>query len=411
MLGKETKVTQIQKVLELKAPKKIEAPPKLPKKIEAITRSLEGDELSILLGEDLMSGSNVYWKPSSEKNPHLLVVGTSGSGKTEAMRSLVYEIRKRGISCLIFDFHDEYSEVTDMQINVREGVTINPLELFERSPLDMIYETSSILREIYRLGDQQEAILRQAIQRSYEDKGISDKDKSTWSNAPPNFLNVKENLQMMSEGSSSIRSVITTLLNRLQPIFDIEIFSKATSIPFEEIVKRTTAIQLKDLPTARVKTAVSDFFLRRLWYYMQGLGESKRLRLYCVVDERHRLAYKDSPLDQFLREARKYGVGVILSSQRSNDFSETVVANVSSIVSLQCQLEKDARFMAKQMNCTTKDIQSLDEVGKAIVKFSSKETPLTIQITPLSFRKGLDRSYFTGGGGNLELLRMFFSKP
>ena len=72
MLGKERKATQIQKVLELKAPKKIEASPKLPKKIEAITRSLEGDELSILLGEDLMSGSNVYWKPSSEKNPHLL---------------------------------------------------------------------------------------------------------------------------------------------------------------------------------------------------------------------------------------------------------------------------------------------------------------------------------------------------
>lgn len=170
----------------------------------------------------------------------------------------------------------------------------------------------------------------------------------------------------------------------------MEIFSKATSIPFEEIVKRTTAIQLKDLPTARVKTAVSDFFLRRLWYYIQGLGESKRLRLYCVVDEGHRLAYKDSPLDQFLREARKYGVGVILSSQRSSDFSETVVANVSSIVSLQCQLEKDARLMAKQTNCATKDIQSLDEAGKAIVKFSSKETPLTIQITPLSFRKGLD---------------------
>jgi len=389
LLDKETKVTPIQKAPELKAPKKIEVPPKLPKKIEAITRSLEGDELSILLGENLVSRSNVDWKPSSEKNPHLLVVGTTGSGKTETMLSLVYELRKRGISCLILDFHNEYSEIADMKINIREGVTINPLELFERSPLDTIYETSSILRQIYSLGDQQEATLRQAIRKSYEDKGISDKDKLTWSNPPPNFLNVKENLeQMMTEGPSSIRSVIITLFNRLEPIFDIEIFSKATSIPFEEIVKRTTAIQLKDLPTDQVKTAASDFFLRRLWYYMYKLGQSKNLRLYCVVDEGHRLAYEKSPLDQFLREARKYGVGVMLSSQRPSDFTETVVANVGSIISLQCPLEKDAKFMAKQMNCAIKHIQFLDEVGKAIVKFSSKETPLTIQITPLSPRKG-----------------------
>ncbi len=346
------------------------------------------EDISILLGENAISGLDLEWKPSDEKNPHMLVVGTTGSGKTETLRALVYELKKNGIPCLILDYHNEYSEVTDLQINVREGVTINPLELFERSPLDTVYETSSILREIYGLGDQQEAILRQALRKSYEEQGIIEKDEATWGREPPTFLNVKRNLELlMEDSSSSVRSIVMTLLNRLEPTFDVEIFSGNTTIPFKEIVKRTTSLQLKDLPTEQVKIAASDFFLRRLWYFMYKLGQSSYLRLYCAIDEGHRLAYDKSPLDQFLREARKYGVGVILSSQRPSDFSETIIANIGSIVCLQCPLESDARFMSKQINCSERSIQFLGKVGRAIVKFSSNESPFDVQISPISERE------------------------
>jgi Cdc6-like AAA superfamily ATPase len=343
-------------------------------------------ELSVLLGNNVDDGSTVIWHLSKEKNPHLLVVGTTGSGKTVTLKAIIYELKKYHIPCLILDFHDEYTEV-DLAINIREGISINPLELSGRPPMDTKFETTSILREIYGLGDQQEAYLRKAIQKGYDDAGIRDDDKSTWSLPVPNFAHVKTNLEQMLEDSVS-RSVATTLLNRLEPIFDIEIFSKEKTIEFGNLIDRTTAIQLKDLPTEEVKTAASDFFLRRLWYHITKMGwkESKDLRLYCVIDEGHRLAYEKSPLDQLLREARKYGVGIILASQRPSDFKETIVANVATTVCLQCPLESDAKFMAKQLRSSPEEVQLLDEVGKAIVKFSSNAKPLKIHVVPSSQR-------------------------
>jgi hypothetical protein len=354
-----------------------------PEKPIIIPQPTAAGQISILLGQRVEDGSAVVWQPASEKNPHILVVGTTGSGKTETLRALIYELKKLRIPSLILDFHNEYSAVSELQINIRKGITVNPLELLERSPSDTKFEVSSILSEIYRLGDQQEAYLRRAIKRAYESKGIYEKENTTWGNTPPNFSDVKRFLEETMEESSQSRSVVITLLNRLEPVFDIEVFSGPTTISFDQIVKQPTAIQLKDLPTEEVKTAVSDFFLRRLWYYMYKLGQSKDLRFYCAVDEGHRLAYEKSPLDQFLREARKYGVGIMLSSQRPSDFSETVVANVATLVCLQCPLENDAKFMAKQLNCSPQETQFLDEVGKSIVKFSSSRKPLNVQIVPI----------------------------
>jgi len=53
-------------------------------------------------------------------------------------------------------------------------------------------------------------------------------------------------------------------------------------------------------------------------------------RLFCVADEAHRLAYKDSPIDSILGEARKYGVGMILASQSPHDFDPIVLGNAAT---------------------------------------------------------------------------------
>ncbi|MEM3684062.1 MAG: ATP-binding protein [Conexivisphaerales archaeon] len=368
------------------SPQPPEPPSKIPEKPPIVQQPTVAGQVSVLLGQKIENGSAVVWQPISELNPHILVVGMSGSGKTETLRTLIYELKKQGIPSLILDFHNEYSSVSDLQIDVRKGITINPLELLGRSPLDVKYEVSSIMRNIYGLGDQQEAYLREAIEQAYNSKGIYEKEEATWGNTPPNFSDVKLFLEERMEENSQSRSVITALLNRLEPVFDVEVFSGGTIVSFDKVVNQSTAVQLRDLPTDEVKTAVSDFFLRRLWYYTYKLGESKNLRFYCVVDEGHRLAYEKSPLDSFLREARKYGVGVMLSSQQPHDFSETIMANVATIVCLRCKLEDDAKFMAKQLGCDPQEIQFMTELGKSIVRFSSSKEAINVQIIPTNRR-------------------------
>jgi len=52
-------------------------------------------------------GNGVYWCPLSHPNPHVLIVGGSGSGKTWTIRLLAKELSNLGFHCVLFDFHGD----------------------------------------------------------------------------------------------------------------------------------------------------------------------------------------------------------------------------------------------------------------------------------------------------------------
>jgi Mrp family chromosome partitioning ATPase len=67
------------------------------------------DELNIYLGIDTVTGRHVYWNPYTTKprklsNPHVLVVGKSGAGKSETTKALVWELSRSGVPSIIFDY-------------------------------------------------------------------------------------------------------------------------------------------------------------------------------------------------------------------------------------------------------------------------------------------------------------------
>ena len=67
---------------------------------------------SILLGENIETGEDDYWDPfpeSGSTNPHALIVGESGVGKTETIRSVVTELAQKGINSIIFDYGQGFS--------------------------------------------------------------------------------------------------------------------------------------------------------------------------------------------------------------------------------------------------------------------------------------------------------------
>jgi len=338
--------------------------------------------MRILLGKNVID-KPFYWEVEKEKNPHLIVLGTSGSGKTETLKSIIHELNLNKVPSLVIDFHNEFSGLATNLLNLRE-VGINPLEVSANErPENIVYETADIIRKIFKLGDIQEAILRQAIKQSYLEKGINLKEKKSFKEFP-NFSDIKKNI--FRQENSKNKNSIESLISRIEPLFDIEIFKEGNEIEFNNLLSKTTVVELKDFPTEMVKSAIAEFFLNKLSYYLYSLDKSKKLRMYCVIDEAHRLMYENSPLDRLLRESRKYGVGVILASQRPADFNETVLANAGAILSFQCNLEKDAKFVAKQLNLETRKIKNLVEPGLGYIKFSRSEKSEKVKIIPLSSR-------------------------
>ncbi len=375
--GDEQIIIPERKITSYKTVKKVRG-----REVEVRTRPLY-----IPLGKAVETGQLCFWDPYKENNPHLLIVGESGTGKTQTLKAIIYELSKVGIPCLIIDFHNEYTEVAEKVVDMRNE-SLNPLECYKgTSPIDIIYSTVAIFKRIYRLGYQQESVLRRAIRTSYEDFGIAVNKKVVYDVEAPSFIHVKNNLIEMMNDSALSRQVVEKLMNKLYPIFDLGVFSKPTTLTFEELFTTTVAIQLKELPTDELKTLVASFLIRKLWHDIMRKGESHSINQFIVIDEAHRMDYRDSPIHQLLREVRKYGVGVLLASQKPRDFSDITLSNVATIIAFHCPHPQDASFLARHINTTREEIQALTTKFTSLVKFSTSIEPIKVRIKPYYERR------------------------
>jgi DNA helicase HerA-like ATPase len=93
--------------------------------------------------------------------------------------------------------------------------------------------------------------------------------------------------------------------------------------------------------------AVSRFVLQKLYADMLAKGPTAQMRIFAVVDEAHKLSYEDT-LTELIREARKYGVGILLASQSVKDFDRVVFDMVGTKISLQLEGD-DAKVMAENL--------------------------------------------------------------
>lgn len=346
-------------------------------------------DLSIFLGYD--GDREVNWLPKEENSWNFIIVGSAGTGKTQTVSAIIKAFDNNNIPYLVFDFREDYclkKESQFGQVLDLASISINPLEIEgENSPKDQKYQISDIIDLIYKIGPKQIGFIRESIKKSYENKGIYENNPESWNNFPPTFNDIHNYLNLMSEeGTSSEKNAIQGIFSRLDPIFDYNVFSPETTIKFEDILKSNTIINLSKLPNDNIKSIVCEFFLRKLRYYLYEKGSSREPILYVIIDEAHRLKYdKKSSIGQLLKEARKYGVGVVLSTQDPVDFTDLVYNNVGGILTLQITDPKYAKNIAQHLggDVDWKFVKNkLSDKFFACVKFSSHDQNIKFKVIP-----------------------------
>lgn len=328
----------------------------------------------IVLGSNVDNGKDVVFDPIAMNpkklaNQHLLIVGKSGAGKSQTTSSVLYELSKQDIPFLILDFQGEYissvltnsknesfAEATNaMTFDPSYGMDINPLELSidgntgqRIGYMSNVYQVSSILKQIFGLGDIQHPVLKDAIKRAYQEKGFSVTDRATWNNEPPQFQDIWAILEFMEQNEGTN---VRNLKYRIEPLFENNIFvSGEGSVSISDILNKNSIIDLSKLHTPELMKSVARFVLQAVYNRMLADGPSKSIKLYVVIDEAHKLSY-DQTLTDLIREARKYGVGFILASQSVRDFATVVFENMGTKIALQLEGE-DAKFMAENFGAT-----------------------------------------------------------
>lgn len=314
--------------------------------------------VAVLVGREVATGGEVYWDPnpdSGSANPHLMIMGESGFGKTYTIQCLITELARRAIPSVIIDYGRGFDlrgapaefihHARPTEILAGEyGLSINPLKIHPgdvNGPINVAVRVSDSFSRVYRIGVQQHSLLQETILEVFEEKGISKSDKSSWTKGPPYLSDVFKKLELIA-GDRRHRGtkIALSLKSHISSFFIFDTFRPSgQSMDWSSIVAdkhKAFILQLRGLE-GRTQQVITEFLLWDLYHYMVHSGLTP-LRLYCVLDEAHKLSSEtDSPVEALIREARKFGVGLIFASQQPKDFSDAIYSNTASKLIFQTQ--------------------------------------------------------------------------
>jgi DNA phosphorothioation-dependent restriction protein DptH len=369
--------------------------------------------ITIPIGTDKSSNDILYWSPTPDSgtpNPHLLIVGESGSGKTYATQCICTELVQRSIPTIVFDLGQGFALGTTpaefqefgkpIEINVgQDGININPLQIFPsdiHGPVNVAQRIADTFARVYpTIGIQQHAVLRSAILETFAAAGIDSKKKTSWSNRPPRFGDLKFTLDAMGHDKRNpLRKYALAVASHISTVFIFNTFrATGLELSWNKILSeggRTYIVQLKGLENL-LERVVTELLLWNLIGYIESMGPGD-LRCMILLDEAHRLSFaSNSPVEKLLREGRKFGIGVVLASQQPEDFSSVAFANTAS--KLIFNVTDDRGAVARQIARKSGDkdflnlARQIGGLGRGEACFITVETAAIVRISDFKHRK------------------------
>jgi DNA phosphorothioation-dependent restriction protein DptH len=308
--------------------------------------SVQAPSANIVLGEQLSNQEEVIWRVSTQGNPHLLIVGLPGMGKTTCLIHLCRQLVASGIAPIIFSYHEDIDEKLNAVLP-RElksvnyaGLGFNPLQVVGSGPLAYM-DNVAMLRDIFStifpdLGDVQLGRVREALKQSYSDCGWSTGHSGT----VPDFNAFFEILRADPKPDKGI-------MLRLNELADYGFFAGTSGGASLLDSDEAAVVKIHGTQNEVLQRAFASFVLHNLYQAMFRRGPQTRITHAIVFDEAHRAA-KLKLIPTMAKECRKFGLALVVASQEVKDFDDSLFTAVASYLSLRVN-ESDAKKMARVM--------------------------------------------------------------
>ncbi|MDE2125238.1 MAG: type IV secretion system DNA-binding domain-containing protein [Armatimonadetes bacterium] len=305
---------------------------------------------SLLLGNAFVGGTRVNWNVSVHSNPHLMIVGQPGTGKTYCLVRLCRQLRKLGIAPVIFDFHGDIEERLASEgetlrfSDLEKGIGFNPMRVVrtgENAWIDNVADLRDIFAAIYPdLGDLQTHEIREAIKESYRECGFGQSTgmSSPGIQEPPSFQRFYDILTEKPKPNIGV-------LARLGELNDYGFFRNTDSPSTLLDTRDPTIVRLYRTQNEVLQNALASFVLFNLYQNMFLRGPQHTLTHSILFDEAHRASHLKL-IPTMAKECRKYGLAMIVASQEAKDFNVSLFSAISNYLILRVT-EIDAKFLAR----------------------------------------------------------------
>ena len=315
----------------------------------APSSSLETD---VVLGLEPNSEDSVTWRLSIRGNPHLMMVGLPGMGKTGSIVNICRQLSLSGIAPIVFAYHEDIEErlchyLPDVQpVDLQRGLGFNPMRVVGRGPHAWI-DNVGMLRDIFAsifpdLGEIQTNEIREAIKQSYTEQGYGVPAIEPPRLELPAFARFYQILAQKEKPSQGV-------MLRLGELNDYGFFQAQGSD--SSLLDKASPVVVSVFSTMNenLQRALASFILLSIYQSMFLRGERREggMTHAVVFDEAHR-ASRLKLLPTMARECRKYGITLIVSSQSAKDFDIGLYSAIANYLVLRVG-EADAVFLAKNV--------------------------------------------------------------
>lgn len=263
----------------------------------------------------MKSGLSVVISDNSPNN-NLCIFGKSGVGKSTRITEIVNDISTTGDTVICFDLDgtvvlDELQNYNLID-GLQDGLNLRLLQQseceIEENYVTFISYITKIIAETNHFGVRQIGALREAIEYA-----VSHQEE------------YETEMEAISRGLVLQDSAVANgVYNRLWSVLNCNVFRKSN----KQIVKdKINVISLKGIDSDTQRT-ILEIMLGVIWKKFR-LSKEKTCPMTIVVDEFQKLNLKkDSIFTEMLREARKYGVSLILATQSADLLKKEVLSAI-----------------------------------------------------------------------------------
>ncbi len=399
--------------------------------------SIKDPGLSTLLGVDFSGGVVLFnqflyqiQKEHNRNNANMILLGTSGSGKSTAAKLLIRSHIRNDYKIVIIDPEGEFEDMTRLYggdfIDLGKGGEfgmINPLEVIMDADEDEIrqgmgyavltrslqtvkafmkYYDPSITEDVLNIFSEivQETYKRFGIDFNTDFTKFTSKDFPTFRDV---YATVRGKITAMPEQNrereilEALELKLRPLINELRYYFD----GKTTISPKSNFI----VFNIRELMNADTNIRNALFF--NVLKYAWSLTLDVNINTILTVDEAHVLLSGNNTLGadflaQVQRRARKYNTGTIIITQQPTDFSDPSVitqgkaifdnASYYLVMGLRKQATND---LAKLIDLNDNEIESIKNFtqGQALFVCGSKRMTIDVVVTDQELE-----SFGSGGG-------------
>ena len=348
---------------------------------------------------------NVYHMRKEDKNirvkldmdslcAHTFITGSTGTGKSNFIYNLLEQIYEEDKHFLVIEpAKGEYKNVLggfdDVSVYgtnpmYTELLHINPFSFPEHiNVLEHIDRLVEIFNACWPMYAAMPAVLKDAIERVYKDKGWIFSNPAYYSDEFPTFADLIKVLpEIMSESlysadtKSDYSGALITRVKSLTNGINGEIFCSTKEISNEALFDRNVIVDISRVGSVETKSLIMGILIMKLQEYrMQPDKMNESLQHITVLEEAHNLLRRTSfaqaqessnlqgksveMLTNAIAEMRTYGEGFIIADQAPDMLDEAVIRNTNTKIIFRLPDEHDCELVGKSIALNDVQIKEL----------------------------------------------------